>query len=704
MTVDTVQLDALEAGDDVATDLITAKHYQQVKLVDGTVGAITPIESGGGVEAGALRVTVASDSTGVLSVDDNGGSLTIDGTVTANLSATDNAVLDTIDTALDAINAKLVAGTVIGEVEIGAASTAAGDLAKAEDAAHTSGDVGVMALAVRNDDLAALAGTDGDYAPLQVDAMGALYTNDSSVTVGFSTFATLANGVAYTSSVIDLGIYSQVSTSVLSDVDGTITIEFVRDVSAADVLRTLTIPYTGGSGFQMFAAPAFTPYVRYTFTCDEVGQADFWFDTVLLKQALSGQILGMDAFISSSMVAPLTRSSIVAKDPSGAYVNARSNKFGAVEVETEQHTVFDDMDALTQNGGTWAAIDSDTTGVALSTKHVQGTGSIEFDKVDGAANSGIGGIEKTLTAVDLGDVKSHDVVSSTVYVSSVTDISDGTSYYFIRLGTDSSNYNEWRIDGASLTAGVWQPISMEVGTASFDGQTGNGCDFSAITYVAAGLLFDGVADTLANIYIDEIAYNTNQRVAAAIGLEVSSTVSSANINVQKVGGSAVTKGSGNVGNGTQRVTLATDDANTAAMVVDLAAIEVTQNTIIANQVAKATGGHSFDMLAMAAEDNDKVIKASAGTVYWISAQSIDATPVYLKLFNAASITPGTTAADLQFLIPTQGTANGAGLVVNFGDHGIEFGTGICALVSTDIALDGNTAVSANEVVVTLGFE
>lgn len=37
--------------------------------------------TGGGTEATALRVTVASDSTGVLSVDDNGGSLTVDGTV-----------------------------------------------------------------------------------------------------------------------------------------------------------------------------------------------------------------------------------------------------------------------------------------------------------------------------------------------------------------------------------------------------------------------------------------------------------------------------------------------------------------------------------------------------------------------------------------------------------------------------------------------
>ena len=47
----------------------------------------------------------------------------------------------------------------------------------AEDSVHNSGDIGVMGLTVRNDTLAALAGTDGDYAPAQVDANGALYVN-----------------------------------------------------------------------------------------------------------------------------------------------------------------------------------------------------------------------------------------------------------------------------------------------------------------------------------------------------------------------------------------------------------------------------------------------------------------------------------------------------------------------------------------------
>lgn len=44
----------------------------------------------------------------------------------------------------------------------------------AEDSAHASGDLGVMGLAVRNDAGTTLAGTDGDYAPLSLDASGNL--------------------------------------------------------------------------------------------------------------------------------------------------------------------------------------------------------------------------------------------------------------------------------------------------------------------------------------------------------------------------------------------------------------------------------------------------------------------------------------------------------------------------------------------------
>jgi len=77
-------------------------------------------------------------------------------------------------------------GVDIGDVDVTSVvpGTGATNLGKAEDAAHSSGDTGVMALAVRNDDVAALAGADGDYSPLQVNAAGSLYTKDETGEAG----------------------------------------------------------------------------------------------------------------------------------------------------------------------------------------------------------------------------------------------------------------------------------------------------------------------------------------------------------------------------------------------------------------------------------------------------------------------------------------------------------------------------------------
>jgi hypothetical protein len=68
------------------------------------------------------------------------------------------------------------AGKNIDKVEIGSLlpGTTATSLGKAEDAAASSGDVGVMVLAVRKDTAAGLA-ANGDYHVLEVDANGCLY-------------------------------------------------------------------------------------------------------------------------------------------------------------------------------------------------------------------------------------------------------------------------------------------------------------------------------------------------------------------------------------------------------------------------------------------------------------------------------------------------------------------------------------------------
>jgi len=86
-------------------------------------------------------------------------------------------------------------------ISLGGGGTAGGGgTVFAEDAQHASGDSGTEILFVRNDTLAALAGTDGDYAPGQVNAQGAAYVHitDSSGTSIDSFGASFVDDSAFT--------------------------------------------------------------------------------------------------------------------------------------------------------------------------------------------------------------------------------------------------------------------------------------------------------------------------------------------------------------------------------------------------------------------------------------------------------------------------------------------------------------------------
>lgn len=101
-----------------------------------------------------------------------------------------NSKIDTFDAVLDNILTKnteidAVLDTIKTDTEeIEGAVETIETAIKAEDTAHSSGDTGIMSLAVRNDDVAALAGADGDYSPLQVNAAGSLYTKDETGEAG----------------------------------------------------------------------------------------------------------------------------------------------------------------------------------------------------------------------------------------------------------------------------------------------------------------------------------------------------------------------------------------------------------------------------------------------------------------------------------------------------------------------------------------
>ena len=101
-------------------------------------------------------IPFTTDSTGALRVTGGGGS---GGDATAANQVTGNNLLTTINTSTGSI--ATTNATIAGAVKI-------------EDAAHVSGDPGIMALAVRNDAGGPLAGATGDYIPLTTDSTGAL--------------------------------------------------------------------------------------------------------------------------------------------------------------------------------------------------------------------------------------------------------------------------------------------------------------------------------------------------------------------------------------------------------------------------------------------------------------------------------------------------------------------------------------------------
>jgi hypothetical protein len=127
---------------------------------------------GGGTEAAALRVTIANDSTGVVSVDDGGGALTVDGTVTANLGTTDNAVLDAIDAVLDTI-----------KIDTEAIETAVEAVNQAAEGTITSTTQRVT-IATDDDGVAHLATIAGAVSTqMQVDVVAALPAGSNTIGV-----------------------------------------------------------------------------------------------------------------------------------------------------------------------------------------------------------------------------------------------------------------------------------------------------------------------------------------------------------------------------------------------------------------------------------------------------------------------------------------------------------------------------------------
>ncbi len=146
----------------------------------------------------------------------------------------------------------------------------------------------------------------------------------------------------------------------------------------------------------------------------------------------------------------------------------------------------------------WAALSTDTTGVSTDLAHILGTHSLEFDKVDGAANTVFGGLVNTEIVRNLSRFLDSDVLDVVFSLSTIADVEEVR----VRLGTDASHYREWIIPDEDLKAG-WNRKTLRLDDP-LAVNTGNGWDQTNVKYAAFIVEFDAQDDTLADVLLDSI--------------------------------------------------------------------------------------------------------------------------------------------------------------------------------------------------------
>jgi hypothetical protein len=435
------------SGTTILTDDTGATgHAQVIKLAISTDGSPTLIPADGangldvdvtrlpapltttgtGTEAAALRVTIATDSTGVLSIDDNGASLTVDGTVTANLAAGTNNIGD-----VDVLTLPAPLGTA------GAAS-----IAKAEDAASATADVGVASMAIRKATPANTSDTDGDYEMLQMSA-GRLWTSttiDAALPAGANNIGdvdvlTLPSIPAGTNNIGDVDVLTlpalPAGTNNIGDVDvltvpaplnvtGTGTeAAALRVTIATDSTGVLSVDDNGGTltvdnaALSVVGNGAAATALRVSLANDSTG---------IVALTTSTASIGKLAANTGVDIGDVDVTSVITGTGATNLGKAIDSIAGATDTGVALLAVRDDvLAALTPVDGDYVPLRTDSTG-ALWTSTVLGAGTNNIGDVDvltlpalPAGTNNIGDVDVlTLPALPAGNNNIGDVDIATI--------------------------------------------------------------------------------------------------------------------------------------------------------------------------------------------------------------------------------------------------------------------------------------------------
>ena len=717
-----VELNAGSGGSSLLTKEVThdgdTAHLQGVHIL-GVSGS-----------EGAYTATNISDPTNGLLVNlGSNNDVTVSGTVTAELSATDNGVLDAI------------AASLAGTLTVGShAVTNAGTFAVQESGAALTAlqimddwdesDRAKVNLIVGQAGIAAGAGAVGVTVPrvtLASDDPGvALLTTIDSDT------STLAGAVSGSEMQVDVvTLPSTVHSADFDSGGGTdTTLAFGIAVPASGGAAVIPGDATAGLKVDLGAdndvTVSGTVAVTQSGTWDEVGIND------------SGNSITVDAPVATPVFVRLSDGSAaistlpvsLASVPSHAVTNAGTF---AVQVDGSALTALQLLDnivlaedAIHQTGdpgvmalavrqSSQADFGADGDYVPLS---IDDDGGLRVSIVAGAGSGG------TAAADDADFVAgtTSGTPAMGVYESTPTSVTDGD------LGTVGITATR-QLRTSAAQSGTW---TVDLGAT--DNAVLDNIDADLTTII-------GHVDGLETL-IGTTNTNTGAATTALQIIDDWDESDRAKVNLI-VGQAGIAAGAGAVGVTVPRVTLASDDPAVAALQiidnaisgnemqvdvvgalpagtnaigklaansgVDIGDVDVTSisagtNTIgNVGLVGRTTGGLSI-FKSIDLDESEEEIKATAGQVFSIAAFNRTAAPLYLKFYNltAANTTVGTSTPVATFVVPANADSDGAGFVWN-NSIGLAFGTAISAAVTTGVADNDTGAPGANDCVVVVGY-
>jgi hypothetical protein len=246
---------ALGTAGTASADVITVQGIASMTALKVDGSAVTQPISAAALPLPTGAATSAAQTTGNTSL----------GTIAGAVSGTEMQV--------DVV-ASLPAGTNnIGDVDVLSIvpGTGATNLGKAEDGAHTSGDVGVMSLGVRNDTMVDFSGADNDYTPFSVTPKGQVITANAPRGRKLHQKTTITSSTSETTVLTAAAsTFHDVYGVIVTNTSATATEVTFKDATAGTTRFIISAPANDTRGFMLPVDAAFTQAAvnnNWTATC-----------------------------------------------------------------------------------------------------------------------------------------------------------------------------------------------------------------------------------------------------------------------------------------------------------------------------------------------------------------------------------------------------------------------------------------------------